>query len=115
MKKNKLAEFIDATINSMDDASKAAPAPFLLTRINARLLSAKEENNSMWERLGLFLCKPSIAFATLAFIILFNVLLYNFSSNHSGINDAMQSLQAAADENPMNNASALFDIENFQP
>jgi hypothetical protein len=115
MEKNKLAEFIDATINSMDGATKATPALFLLTRINARLLLTKEENNSMWERLRLFLSRPSVAFATLAFIILLNVLLYNYSSNHSGINDPMQSLQAVADENPMSNASALFDIENFQP
>jgi hypothetical protein len=115
MEKNKLAEFIDASINSMNGATKAAPAPFLLTRINARLLSAKEENNSVWERVGLLLSRPSVAFAILACIILLNVLLYNSSGNHSAINDAVQNLQAAADENPMSNSSALFDIENFQP
>lgn len=114
MEKNKLADLIESTINSMDGASKATPAPFLLTRINARMLAEKEESNSMWERVGMFLSRPGIALATFAFIIILNVLLYNFSDGNT-MNSTLQSLQASADENPMGNASALFDIENFQP
>jgi hypothetical protein len=115
MEKNKLSSLIEATINSMDGASTATPAPFLQTRINERLRAKTAEGHSMWEKLSMFLSRPGIAIATLAFIILLNILLYNFSDSHSTLNNTLQNLQASADDNPMNNAAALFDIENFQP
>ena len=115
MDKNKLEQLIEATINSVDGAERATPAPFLLTRINARMLAAKEESNSIWERASSFLSRPGFALATLAFIIVLNILLYSFKDGSGNFNNALQNLQASADENPMGNASALFDLENFQP
>ncbi len=115
MNKNKLSLLIESTINSMDGAAKATPAPYLQTRINARLQAANEEGNSVWERVSMFLSRPGIALATLAFIIILNILLYNFSESNGSFNNTLQNLQASADDNPMSNSSALFDIENFQP
>jgi hypothetical protein len=87
MEKNKLSSLIEATINSMDGASTATPAPFLQTRINARLRAKTAEGYPMWEKVSMFLSRPGIAIATLAFIILLNILLYNFSDSHTTLNN----------------------------
>ncbi|MEX0635863.1 MAG: hypothetical protein WD135_03775 [Ferruginibacter sp.] len=115
MDKNKLSSLIESTINSMDGVAKATPAPFLQTRINAKLKAIHEEGNSMWEKLSAFLSRPSIALAMFAFIILLNIVLYNFSESNGSLNNSLQNSQASADENLMINSFALFDIENFQP
>ena len=37
MNTNKIAELVEETLNSMDGANRAGPAPYLLTRINAQM------------------------------------------------------------------------------
>ena len=111
MNKNKLAEMVEQTLNSMDGAERAEPAPFLLTRINAKM---NRDLPSAWERFGIFLSRPVITLATVAFLILFNLIIYTYSSNSSDLNSS-QNLQVTADEYSMNNSSALFDLENIQP
>ena len=68
MKNNKRAEMVEQTLNSMDGAERATPAPFLLTRINAKM---NREQPSAWERFGIFLSRPIIALTTIAFLIFF--------------------------------------------
>ena len=111
MKNNKLAEMVEQTLNSMDGAERATPAPFLLTRINAKM---NREQPSAWERFGIFLSRPIIALSTIAFLIFFNLIVYTYSNSSSNINGS-QNLQVSTDEYSMNNSSSLFDLENIQP
>ncbi|MBC7867502.1 MAG: hypothetical protein H7X88_08200 [Gloeobacteraceae cyanobacterium ES-bin-316] len=111
MNKDKLAQLVEETMNSMDAAERATPAPYLLTRLHARL---RREEPSSWERIGFFLGRPGVAVAAVIFLIVTNVFIYSYSNPGSDIN-GLQNMQASADEYSVNNSSALFDIENIQP
>ncbi|HSN61332.1 MAG TPA: hypothetical protein VLR49_10380 [Ferruginibacter sp.] len=110
MNKTKLATLVEETLESMNGAQRAEPAPYLLTRINAKL---NREEPSAWERISLFLSRPGIAIAAVAFLIILNLLIYSFTNSSIDIN--LQNLQGTADEYSMNNSSSLFDLENIQP
>ena len=48
MNKNEnINKLIEEALNSVDDVKRAAPKPFLLTRINARM---RKETESAWEK-----------------------------------------------------------------
>lgn len=111
MNKTKLAQMVNETMNSLDAVERAAPAPFLLTRINARL---NRPQVSVWERISLFIARPGIALAAVAFVIIINLLIYNYSNSAVDLNN-IQNMQAYSDEYSINNSPALFDLENIQP
>lgn len=110
MIKTKLATLVEETLDSMNGAQRAEPAPYLLTRINAKI---NREVPSAWERISLFISRPVIAIAAVAFLIILNLLIYTF--NNAGTNINLQNLPGNADEYSMNNSSSLFDLENIQP
>lgn len=114
MKKENLDKMVEETMSSLDAAERAIPAPFLLTRIRAKMLN-RPEKTSAWERAGIFLTRPAVAFTILAFILLMNVYVIGNSIGSSS-SVAAQSLQAGSDEYSMNAESAsLFEFENIQP
>jgi hypothetical protein len=108
MNKTKLASLIDETIDSMNGAERAEPAPYLLTRLNARM---NRQSPTAWERISWFLARPGIAFATFACILIVNILIYNYDN---GSADTGVNTQASAEDYSMNNSTALFDLENIQ-
>ncbi len=110
MNKTKLATLVEETLDSMNGAQRAEPAPYLLTRINAKM---NREIPSAWERISLYLSRPGIAIVAVAFLIILNLVIYSFNNTITDIN--LQNLQGAADEYSMNNSSSLFDLENIQP
>jgi hypothetical protein len=111
MNKTKLEEMVEKTLNSMDGAERAAPAPFLLTRINARM---NREQLSGWERISSFLSRPGIAIGAVAFLIIINLLIYTNSNSNKDFN-SIQNMQASSDDYSISNPSAIFDFENIQP
>lgn len=111
MDKNKLEEMVEKTLNSMEGAERASPAPFLLTRINARI---NREQLPAWERISSFLSRPGIAMAAIAFLIIINLLIYTNTNSFNDVNN-MQNMQASSDDYSINNPSAIFDLENIQP
>ena len=102
---------VHETMNSLDEVERAAPAPFLLTRINARM---NLQQVSVWERISLFITRPGIAMAAIALVIIINLLIYSFSNSTADFNN-IQNMQAYSDEYSINNSPALFDLENIQP
>jgi hypothetical protein len=112
MKKDNLDKMVQETMSSLDAAGRATPAPFLLTRINARMKRAAQP--SAWERAGIFLTRPAVAFTILASVLLMNVYIIG-AAEGSDNSIASQSLQSASDEFSMNTESSLFDFENIQP
>jgi hypothetical protein len=114
MKKENLDKMVEETMSSLDAAERATPAPFLLTRIKAKMAN-RPVTASAWERVGIFLTRPAVAFTVLSAVLLMNVyIIGNFVGSNS--NTAAQSLQTGSDEFSMNAESiSLFDFENIQP
>ena len=111
MNKNKLDQLVEETINCMDGAERATPAPYLLTRINARM---GREQVSVWERISVFLSRPGIALAAVSLLIIINLFIYT-SGSSTNDNNSIQNLQASSEEYSVYNSTTLYDLENVQP
>ncbi|MEJ7586010.1 MAG: hypothetical protein WKI04_00475 [Ferruginibacter sp.] len=66
MSKPDINKFIEEIIDSADNARRAAPLPFLLTRVNAKLTRAKD---NVWEKAVGFIGRPAIAISGLLMIL----------------------------------------------
>ncbi len=102
-------QIIDETLNSLDDAHRAEPKPFLFTRIKGRMLAAKENS---WERASRFITKPSFAISSLVLVIAFNIII--IAHHHSGNSSAVQFTSATTDAFSVSDV-ANDDIENTLP
>lgn len=103
-----IGPIIDEIVNSMDDAHRAEPAPFLLTRIKARMQAAKENS---WEKAGRFITRPSFAVSSLVILIAFNIII--IVHHHNGSSTA-QFTSATTDAFSVSDV-ANDDIENTLP
>lgn len=113
MKKENLEKMVNETMSCMDAAGRATPAPFLMTRIRAKM--QKNTQPSTWERVGIFIARPTVAFPILATVLLMNIYIIRSSVTGSDTSMATQSFQQVSDEYSMNSESSLFDFENIQP
>ena len=109
MDNQKLAKLVNETMDAMDGAERATPAPYLLTRLHAAL---KREEVSYWERISLFICRPGVAVTAVLLVIILNLFMYTYSGSTQV---SRQTLSTASDDYSMVNPAALFDIENTQP
>ncbi len=113
MKKENLDKLVQETIDSFDGSTKASPAPFLLTRIRAKM-GNRQSTPSVWEKAGIWLTRPSVAFAVLAIILLMNVYIITSAVNGNNTT-GITTQNPPGDEYSMNVASSLYDFENVQP
>lgn len=114
MKKEKLDKLVEETLSSLDGAAKASPAPFLLTRIKAKIAN-RQEQPSLWERAGILLARPTVAFAVLGSVLLMNVYIINASLGGNNNGMGVQNNSVMSDEYSLNAESSLYDFENIQP
>jgi hypothetical protein len=114
MKKENLEKLVEETINSLDGAAKASPAPFLLTRIGAKMAN-RQEQPSLWERAGFLITRPAIAFTILATVLLMNVYIIASSANGNDSGMAVQNTAGLPEEYSLNTGSSLYVFENIQP
>ncbi len=107
-KQEKINKLIDEALGSMDDAQRAAPGPFLLTRIHARMNKSTE---SVWEKAGWFITRPAVAYTGMCLIVLLNVMviMYNKTSDEPTVAD--QTVQTQVDEFSYT-ASTIYDNDN---
>jgi len=112
MDKNKLDKLVDETINSMDNADRAMPAPFLLTRIRARM--EREETSGTWEKVSAFLTKPLVAFPALIFVLAINFWIIQSSVKDNSSSSASDYSKVGTDDYSLSTATSLFDLENAQ-
>jgi hypothetical protein len=112
MDKNKLNKLVEATMNSMDAADKAMPAPFLLTRIRARM-DRDALSSSPWEKVSALLGKPLIAFPVLAVVLAVNFFIIRSAVSGSNTSPADYS-RVSTDDYSLSTATSLFDFENGQ-
>ena len=111
--KEHIEKMIDEALDSLDGAGRAAPRPFLLTRINARMSRAQE---SSWERAGRFVARPAVVIAGLCMIIGVNALVvaYNNTNSTTSTNTVIDGLASTTDEFSTSTAT-LYDIDNIEP
>jgi hypothetical protein len=110
-KKEHINNLIDETINSADNVKKAAPMPFLLTRVNARLSKTKE---NFWEKAVWFIGRPAVAIPGLVMLILLNVSVVVLNRTNPFTAVTEQLTQSPADEFS-DTVSTIYDIENTEP
>ncbi|MBL7703669.1 MAG: hypothetical protein JNM14_15570 [Ferruginibacter sp.] len=109
-RQEKINKLVEEALGSLDDAQRAEPRPYLLTRINARM---NKGTASVWEKAGWLVTRPVVAFTGLCMIVLLNVLVVMNKTSHSN-NRAEQTVQTQADELSYT-ASPIYDIDNTQP
>ena len=103
---NKLTE---EALNSFDGAKRAAPKPYLLTRVKARLQNEKENR---WDNVLRFISKPAVALAGLCLIITINaVVISNYPQKATVVSEE----QYASVDEYSSPATVLNDIENVEP
>ena len=107
-KQDQINKLVDDTLNSFDNAVQATPKPYLLTRINARISSFRE---NAWERTAKFISRPSVAIAFCA-VVLINVMVVVFD-RPAAITVAEQGAQAGTDE--FSYTANIYDFENTTP
>lgn len=66
----------EAILNSLDGIKRAAPKPFMYTRIMAKM--QKEETN-FWSKTGSFIARPVVAICSLVLIIATNIYFVTHS------------------------------------
>ncbi|MEO5889211.1 MAG: hypothetical protein ABIQ31_03105 [Ferruginibacter sp.] len=109
--KEHISKLVEDTINSMDNAERAVPPPFLLTRINARLNETKE---SFWEKAVWFISRPAVAIPGLAMFILVNLSVVIFNKADRSATAKEQLIQYQTDDFSYAVAT-IYDIENTEP
>ncbi len=97
---------IIATLNSLEGIQRAKPAPFFFTRLMSKM---QIKNESGWERLVVFITRPSVAMVTVALIIFLNMLAAYHEVERNAKTDIVE--QSYADYYYVN-TSSLYDFEN---
>lgn len=107
--KKNIDQEIEAALNSLADIQKAKPAPYLLTRIHARLSSPVKNT---WENIAGFISRPAIMAAGICLLLIINISVL-FYKNYTPLNTINERsyTTSADDEDEYNN---LVTIDNFE-
>src|SRR5690242_4402821 len=109
MEREFLNKKLDETLDSTEGIQRAAPRPFLFTRIEARMQAEK----NIWSTVSSFVARPVVAFACICFIIIVNASVIWFS-NMSAPSSQQGTELATADEYSQVNYT-LYEFENAKP
>lgn len=114
MNNEELNRLVNETIDSLDAAKRAAPQPFLFTRITGKMQKA-EDGDSVWDNALRFLSRPAVAMACVLLVISINALVFTVTKTGPAAAGEEQ-LYAVADEYSSASAVAILnDIENIEP
>ena len=111
MKNNKNIEpEINAALNSLDHIQRAAPAPYLLTRIHTKLGSPVKNT---WESIAAFISRPSVMVAGICLLLTINisVLFYKNYTPSTTVTERSFTI-SSDDEDEYNNLATIDNIEN---
>jgi hypothetical protein len=102
MKNDYINRKVEETLSSVDNIQRAEPAPFLFTRVLARLQATKE---GLWERTSRFISRPAYAIAGLSLVIILNLAVAGFlthakenSNKQSYVTDYLSSNDLVTDD-----------------
>jgi hypothetical protein len=106
-KQEHIDKMTNEALNSVDGANRAAPRPYLFTRLTARMQKPAE---SAWENAGRFIARPAVVIAGLCMVIAVNALVIVFNNSTSSGNIVAE--QQATPDEFSNTVAAVYDIEN---
>ncbi|MEO6455577.1 MAG: hypothetical protein ABIN97_15965 [Ginsengibacter sp.] len=111
MKNNsELNNKLDNILNSINKIKPAVPSPYFYTKVLAKINHSKP---TIWEVVSALFLRPTIAFATICFIIAVNAFVL-YSKIDNAVSSAGQSELALSDEYN-ETATALYYLENEKP
>ena len=97
---------IDDAMHSINGISKASPASFFFTRLEARMM---QERNA-WYQLSSFFAKPVIAFACVCLIIILNLAVI-FKTMNSGEAYTKQGSDIASVDEYSQVTTSLYELD----
>ncbi|HPH83964.1 MAG TPA: hypothetical protein PLC48_00840 [Ferruginibacter sp.] len=101
-------DWVNEVMKSFDDAKRASPKPFLLTRIQARMKQSAEADN-IWTQTASFLSRPGIAFTAVLMVVLLNAVIIFGNAKKSRYTESGS--QETKDEFAVNVIS-IYEVEN---
>lgn len=110
MKDEFINKKVDTVLNSLDKIERASPAPFLFTRLEARM---QNERNA-WSKISSFVARPAVAFACICFVLLINAIVI-FLSNKPGTSLTQTGSELATADEYSQVSSTLYEFENVKP
>ncbi|MFC4263156.1 hypothetical protein ACFOWM_09720 [Ferruginibacter yonginensis] len=112
MNKN-INEKIEAAMQSLDGITQAAPAPFLLTRLQSAI--AQQENPTVWMRIASFLSKPAVAFSAIAVVVSLNAFIVASNIYRTEDDAVVKLVNNTKSDFAINDVSVMYDTENIEP
>lgn len=111
MKDEHIHKKVEDALQSIDGIDKAAPRPFLFTRLEARMQNEK----TMWSKISSFVSRPVVAFACIFFILIMNAMVIFLSNNTSGSLTQQQGNEIAATDEYSQVSSSIYEFVNNKP
>ena len=105
---------IDELLNSLDGCSPGTPAPYLLTRVMAKMAGSSEVQN-VWSKLLNVITQPTIALGGLILIVMLNIFVYISYDNSNNLSTASTLKINAANEDFVTTMSGIYEVENIEP
>lgn len=102
----KMEQWVEDSLSSFDNAGRATPRPYLLTRIQSRINSTQP---GFLEKLGSFISKPAVAFSGLAFLIMVNITVIVYSDGGDITSIVEQPISVPDDFS--NTVATIYDYE----
>ncbi len=106
MDEKEINKKIDDAMHSIEDISKASPAPFFFTRLEARMM---QERNP-WYQLSSFFAKPVIAFACICLVIILNLAVI-FKTMNAGETYSKQGSDIASVDEYSQLTTGLYELD----
>jgi hypothetical protein len=103
-------EEIEKIIQSTDAISKAEPAPFFYTRLQAKIANSSSSSNGFW----LVVTKPAVSLVSLSLLLILNIAAVSYYSKSSQQPAAENSsaIQRFAEEYDLGTSSVYNDKTN---
>lgn len=101
-------------LNSLDGCAHATPAPYLLTRVMAKMAGSNEAQ-TIWSKLLNVITQPTIALGGLILIVMLNIFVYISYDNSNNLNTATAIKTSAANEDFVVSMSAIYEVEHIEP
>ena len=105
---------VNETLESLEGIQRAEPAPFLYTRLKARM---QREEKNIWEITGSFLARPAVSIASLVLILFINAfILINKDAGANPISDNTPTPAVIpVEEYVLSAANSNYDYVNLEP
>lgn len=111
MKDEFLNKKIDEVMRSLDGINRAAPRPFLFTRLEARM----QNETNVWNKFSSFVARPVVAFACICLVLIINTMVIFLSNTSGNTLTQQQGTELATADEYSQVSYNLYDFENSKP